>query len=125
MRKTLATSVFLRGILKGVPIEIHGSGEQTRCYTHVDDISSGIRAVLENRSAPRVVNVSDETPYSVNQLVAVISYITKKEPIYTLVDDREGQIKSSVINSKRLQKLGWKPKWSLTSGLENCLGELE
>ncbi len=32
-------------------------------------------------------------------------------------------IKSSVINSDRLKRLGWKSKWDLKSGLSDCLKE--
>ncbi len=91
MRDSLATSVFIKKTLAEQVIEIHGDGTQTRCYTHVDDIACGIRIILESKNAPKLVNISDETPYSVNQLVDIISEISGKKPIVKYVDDRDGQ----------------------------------
>lgn len=125
MRSSLATSVFLRKILMEQPIEIHGDGNQTRCYTHVDDIASGIRVVLESNDTPTIINISDEIPYTVNQLIDAISKVTGVMPATKYVEDRAGQIKSSVISCKRLKKLGWQPKWDLISGLTDCMNEIK
>ncbi len=125
MRSSLATSVFLKRMLMEKPIEIHGDGSQTRCYTHVDDIASGIRIVLESTNAPKIINVSDEIPYSVNQLIDVMSKITGIKPVTKHVTDRAGQIKSSVISCNTLKKLGWQPKWDLISGLTDCMNEIK
>lgn len=125
MRGSLATSVFLSKTLSGEPIEIHGDGNQTRCYTHVDDIASGIRVVLESHDAPKIINISDEVPYSVNQLINAIDKVTGIKPITRHVVDRAGQIKSSVIKCERLKELGWQPKWDLISGLTDCMNEIK
>ena len=58
MRGALATALFLERALSGKAIRTHGSGEQTRCYTHVDDVAEGTRVILQSQFAG-VVNVSD------------------------------------------------------------------
>lgn len=125
MRPSLATSIFLRKILLGQEIEIHGDGKQTRCYTHVDDIASGIRIVLESVNTPKIINISDDTAYSVNDLVKIISKVTGKHPKVKYVNDRAGQIWSSSIKSMRMKHLGWQPKWNLMSGLTDCMNHLK
>ncbi|MBB1441494.1 NAD-dependent epimerase/dehydratase family protein, partial [Shewanella sp. SG41-4] len=125
MRPSLATSIFLRKILLGQEIEIHGDGKQTRCYTHVDDIASGIRIVLESVNTPKIINISDDTAYSVNDLVKIISKVTGKHPKVKYVNDRAGQIWSSSIKSMRMKQLGWQPKWNLMSGLTDCMNHLK
>ena len=125
MRHTLATSVFLRKALAEQTIEIHGDGMQTRCYTHVEDIVCGIRIILDNVDAPKVINISDETPYTVNELVEIVRKVSGKEVVVRNVEDRAGQIKSSVIKSQRLKQLGWKPKWDLHAGLKDCMSVYE
>lgn len=124
MRKSLATAVFLEKAKQEQTIEIHGDGHQTRCYTHVDDIATGIRIVVENEDAPRIINISDDTPYSINQLVTLINEITGRNVDIEYVEDRVGQIRSSVINSDRLRKFGWEPSWTLFSGLMDCYQRL-
>jgi len=120
MRKSLATSKFLEKTISGESIEIHGDGCQTRCYTHVDDVASGICIVALNKNAPKIINISDSRPYSVNELVNIVSKITGKSTNIYHVEDRKGQIRSSVINSDLLKSLGWRPIWSLHDGLMDC-----
>ena len=124
MRESLATSIFLDKIISDQKIEIHGNGTQTRCYTHVDDIAQGIRIVAENENASKVINISDDVPYSVNELVNIISEITGIKPNISHVEDRIGQIRSSIINSNLLKELGWKPQWDLHTGLTDCFNKL-
>lgn len=124
MRKSLATSVFLEKTIAGVDIEIHGDGKQTRCYTHVDDIALGIRIVADNKECPKIINISDNTPYSVNELVAIVSSIVGRRSKAVYVKDRIGQITSSSINSDLLKSLGWMPVWTLYKGLSDCFNKL-
>ena len=120
MRESLAVSVFINSILNGKEIRIHGNGLQTRCYTHVEDICSGIITVL-NSKTNGIFNISTEEETSVNELVNLISKITGNEIKTTYVNDRFGQIVRSKIGSEKLRKLGWKPKFNLELGLLECV----
>jgi len=122
MRASLATSVFLRAIIHGEEVNIHGDGLQTRCYTHVEDIASGILAVLE-AEANGIFNISTEQEVTVVELVQIISQLTGKEAKINYVEERFGQIFQSSNCTKKLQSLGWSPKYNLLSGLETCLLE--
>jgi len=120
MRESLAVSIFINAVVNGKEIRIHGNGLQTRCYTHVEDISSGIIAVLNTKSNG-IFNISTEEETSVIELIKLISNITGKEAKTTFVDDRFGQISRSKIASEKLRLLGWKPTYSLKLGLMECI----
>lgn len=120
MRESLAISVFINAILNGKDITIHGNGLQTRCYTHVEDICSGIITVL-NSKTNGIFNISNEKEISVIELIELICKISNREAKKILVPDRFGQIDRSKIGSEKLQKLGWKPKYNLELGLLECI----
>ncbi len=120
MRESLAVSVFINSILNDKEIKIHGNGLQTRCYTHVEDICSGIITVL-NSKANGIFNISTEEETSVIELIELICKISNREAKKILVPDRFGQIVRSKISSEKLQKLGWKPKYNLELGLLECI----
>ena len=120
MRETLATSLFLRRALAGLPIEIHGDGRQTRCYTHVDDIARGIVTVLDSPARPRCVNVASDEVCSVLELARLAQQVTGVEVPLRFVADRPGQIHHSAIDSSLLRGLGWAPRWTLAEGLRAC-----
>lgn len=120
-RGSLATSVFLERSSKGEPLLIHGSGEQTRTFTHVDDIVSGILHILRAPVRPKVVNVSIDESYSVNELAATCMRLTKVVDV-SHIADRPGQIHREEIDNSMLRSLGWEPKYNLQNGLATCLG---
>ena len=120
MRPSLATSVFLRALLNDEAIHIHGDGQQTRCYTHVDDVAQGILCILESKQNG-VFNVAGEEEVSVLELIEILATITNKTPQLHFVDDRFGQIRKSKISSNKLQQLGWQPAFTLHSGLLSCV----
>jgi UDP-glucose 4-epimerase len=124
MRQSLATSVFLNALLNDEPLQVHGDGQQTRCYTHVDDVSSGIICILESE-ATGVFNIASEEELSVLELIALLSKVTNKVAHVEFVDDRVGQIRKSNISSKRLNSLGWWPRYTIEDGLMSCLSSIE
>ncbi len=120
MRPSLATSVFLNALLNDEVIHIHGDGQQTRCYTHVDDVARGIICILESKQNG-VFNVAGEEEVSVLELIYILAKITNKTPRLDFIDDRFGQIRRSNITSNRLRRLGWTPRYSIVQGLRSCL----
>ncbi|PRQ07547.1 NAD-dependent epimerase/dehydratase family protein [Enhygromyxa salina] len=124
MRESLATSVFLRRALAGQTIDIHGDGQQTRCYTHVDDVARGIVTVFASPARPRCVNVASDYACSVLELARLAQQAVGAEVQLRLVDDRPGQIRHSAIDSTLLRSLGWAPRWSLAEGMRACVAAL-
>jgi nucleoside-diphosphate-sugar epimerase/NADPH:quinone reductase-like Zn-dependent oxidoreductase/GTP cyclohydrolase II/arylamine N-acetyltransferase/ectoine hydroxylase-related dioxygenase (phytanoyl-CoA dioxygenase family)/acyl carrier protein len=123
MRPALATSLFLKAAENHEPIEIHGSGEQTRCFTHVHDIAEGIRVVLQTSNFSGIINIADDREVSVNELAQMAMRITGNKVDIIKVADRKGQIRKSRINNDRLRglgNLGWTPTVSLEDGLRCC-----
>ncbi len=124
MRESLATSVFIRRALSGAPLELHGDGHQTRCFTHVQDIARGIAAVLESPVRPPCVNVASDEERSVLELAELVRELTGSEAPLRFVPDRLGQIRRSAIDSGLLREMGWSPRWTLRDGLAQCLSAL-
>ena len=120
MRTSLATSIFIEALKNDEQIRIHGTGLQTRCYTHVDDIASGIIAVLDS-GHNGIYNISSDEEINVIDLIELISELMGKTANTVHVDDRFGQINKSKISSKKLRELGWGPKYDLKTGLLTCL----
>jgi hypothetical protein len=65
MRPALMAHTFLDRVHRGLPLHVHGAGTQTRTYTHVRDVVSGILCVLRAAHAPPCVNISVRSSVSV------------------------------------------------------------
>jgi len=108
--------VFLAQKLAQKPYTVVGDGEQTRDFTYVSDIVSGIWAAATTDVSNEVMNIGSGGTYSINTLVSIlggeVNYIPKRpgEPDCTFAD----------IN--KIEKLtGWQPKVSFEEGVNNML----
>ncbi len=144
MRAALAPAVFINQIKRREPITIHGSGEQTRTLTYIDDLVDGIVTVINSNVMNETFNISTEEERSVNELVDII----KQEmgvPDWKVrhTPDRKGQTFKEQIDSKKIREIrvwkgryaptakkadeitGWKAKTTLKQGIKKTLEWME
>jgi len=74
---------FVQSALLGHPIQVYGDGEQTRCFTYVNDV---VEALIGLAHCPQAVgeifNVGSEEEISINELAKMVKRLTKsKSPI--------------------------------------------
>ena len=117
MRAALAPAVFIDKAHRKETIEIHGSGNQTRTMTYVDDIVNGIITIAESEPKFTIVNVTTEESVSVLDMIKYAKNVTGNDVKCVNIEDRNGQIYKEVIHSRRLQSLGWKWKTSFEEGM--------
>jgi hypothetical protein len=66
---------FIDASIKGEPLQIHGDGSQTRCFTYVDDLVDGIVRLLTTPSASnQVYNIGNP----VHRIASSNSSLTKR-----------------------------------------------
>jgi UDP-glucose 4-epimerase len=66
--------IFMNQLLQGQPLTIFGDGQQTRAFSHVDDVAPIIaRAPLTPAARNRVFNIGADTPYTVLRLAEEIA----------------------------------------------------
>jgi UDP-glucose 4-epimerase len=116
---------FLRKIINDETLTIDGDGEQTRDFIHVNDIVKAVILALEcDGLKGEVFNVCTGVPTSINQLVATLKTVTKKNPKITHGSKRLGDIRNSYGNpAKAAEKLGFRASIDLREGLQLLLEE--
>ena len=84
----------MQQLSKGEPLVIHGTGTQTRTYTHVADVVAGIVALLEHEKGRHwpIVNVSGTRSVSVLELAKACMEACGKHVPLVFSEDRPGQI---------------------------------
>lgn len=118
MRPALCPAVFIDAAASGKTINIHGDGKQTRTFTFVDDIVSGIVKIVESDARYPIVNVTCEEAVSVLQIADLAMDVTGKKVPIEHVKDRPGQILKEHISNARLRSLGWTPQTSFAEGMK-------
>ncbi len=124
MTKKLAIYKFVDNCKNNKTIEIHGTGEQTRSYTQVEDTVNGIYLVSTLWASDSIYNIAGDDLISVNELISLIASLMPIEPKTKTVDNRTGQICRSKIANDKLKALGWKPQYNLKKGIANYIDRI-
>ena len=113
-------SAWMEMLRQGKPLRIDGDGEQTRDYIHVDDIVNVnlFCASYKERFSGETFEVGTGTQTSINEIKNIVS--TKGDIQWDFAPERHGDIKNSVANVEKLNKIGWSSSVSILSGLRKC-----
>lgn len=124
--KGRVVSKFVESVLKDRPIEIHGDGSQTRCYTWVEDIVEGIIKLIDSpRSFGAFYNIGNPAEeYSVSALASIICDQVGKSDHEIIFRDRAAygtsyeDVDRRVPDISKIKRaIGWEPKTSLMDGI--------
>lgn len=110
-------SIFTNQVINNGQPVIYGDGSQTRDFIYVEDVASANLQALRFEGSG-IFNISLTTSSSINQLYAIIQSISQNDisPIYK--SPKSGDIRDSLLcNKMSIQKLDWKPVYSLSKGL--------
>jgi len=116
-------SVFAAALLDGRPPTIYGDGEQTRDFTYVADVVSGVLKACDAPDASgEVINVATGGRISLNRLYDAMRAIvgSQVKPVYAA--PRAGDVRDSQADiSKARRLLGFEPAVSLEDGLRRTV----
>ncbi len=66
-------TIFLGQLMRGAPVTVIGSGEQTRCFTYVDDaIRATVAAGVTDEAVGRVINVGSNEEVTIRELAELM-----------------------------------------------------
>jgi len=112
---------FVESAQKHKPIQVYGSGEQIRCFCHVNDAVRALLLVMDSDKAiGNVFNVGNNQQISIMELAKKVIEITKSNSIIEKIayekvypegfEDMQRRVPDI---SKIKQVLGWKPEINL------------
>ncbi len=113
-------SNFIVQALRGAPITIYGSGEQTRSFCFIDDLVRGLELLME--SPPEVTgpcNLGNPEELTIEEIAKKVlaQSRSKSELDHRPLPQDDPQRRKPVIG-KAMEALGWRPKVGLDKGLQ-------
>lgn len=114
---------FIAALLENRPVTIFGDGEQSRDFTHVDNV---VQANLLAMDAPdvtgKVFNVACGRNVTLNELLAELRELTGLEAETLHAPHRLGEVRHSLADLTRARReLGYEPVVDLRDGLERTI----
>jgi nucleoside-diphosphate-sugar epimerase len=114
-------SNFIVQAIKGEPLTMYGSGQQTRSFQYIDDLIEGIvRLMNSDYSGP--VNIGNPNEFTMIELATKVLAMTgsSSEIEYLpLPEDDPNRRRPDISLAKAV--LGWEPRVSLDEGLEKTI----
>lgn len=119
---TRAYAQFVRNARKHENIVLKSKGEQYRSWLYVKDCASAILTILLKGENEEAYNVADENScITIRELAETIANIGGGKVVFDLPSDVEKKgfsvIRKAVFNTRKLESLGWKPKYELQDAL--------
>ena len=114
-------SIMINRMMQGKAPIIYGDGEQTRCFSYIDDCLSCLIPMLDQKNLNKqVINIGpDEEFVTINKIAEICSNLTgvNLEPIHK--KDRPKEVKHAVCSANKARLLlNYKTKVSLHEGIK-------
>jgi len=106
---------------KLVEVELWGSGTPFRDFLHVDDLAKAILVCLEKYNDPQQINIGSGSEISIKDLALKIANLTGFTGNIVWDANRHDGTPRKVLDSTKINKLGWKPSITLDQGIASTV----
>ena len=111
-------AIFLQHYQAGTTPTIFGTGDQTRDFVYVDDVTAAFLAAATREGSGAVYNIGTGLETSVNDLVAAMNEVTGRVVVPTRAPARPGELDRSVLDVRAAgSALAWRPEVSILDGM--------
>lgn len=119
-----ADAQFLRNAINKQNIVMKSTGYQERTYCYVADCISALLIILLNGKNGEFYNIANPNSIvSIKDYASTLAKIANVELVFELPNDieKKGYSKNadSILDSTKLQNIGWKPFYDIEKGLKN------
>jgi UDP-glucose 4-epimerase len=122
---------FVEQALAGGPLQVHGDGQQVRCFGHVADVVGGILDLMRcPQAAGRVFNLGNDVPVTIWELAErVVAQVDPGVTIRRVPYDKVfgadfEDIRRRVPDLTRIKKtIGYRPRHSLDDIIRDVVAE--
>ncbi len=116
---------FVRSLMSGASLVVHGDGSQTRDFVYIDDVVDALIAAADADNVDRtVINVGSGEETSLEALVNSLAVLTDRRPDVIHNQQLGGgltRLTADLSLARRL--LGYKPRVGLREGLSRLVEE--
>ena len=99
-------------------VKIWGSGNPRREFIHSDDLADAILFLMDNYDDPEIINVGCGMDQTIRELAETIKEVSGFTGSLVFDSSRPDGTPQKVLDTSRINALGWEPKVPLKEGLK-------
>lgn len=99
-------------------VSVWGTGTPRREFEYVDDVASGMVFLMENYDDGGMINMSPGYDYSISDIAEAVKKTVGFPGELVYDTTKPDGMPKRILDSSRMEALGWKPKTHLDDGLK-------
>ena len=104
------------------PIPVYGTGKNVRDWLYVEDNCEALDTVLHKGTLGEIYNIGANQELENIQVVkTILEFAEKPANLIRFVEDRLGHDLRYSLDTKKIQKLSWKPKTEFKQGMRKTI----
>jgi UDP-glucose 4,6-dehydratase len=112
---------FINQLIRGNPVTMHGTGQNTRNFLYVEDVARAFETILLKGVVGAIYNIGGTNERKnievAHELIRLMGKEDQKDELLTFVPDRVFNDLRYYIDSTKLQELGWVEQMSWEEGI--------
>jgi len=106
-------------------ISIWGTGEPQREFLHVDDLADACYFLMQHYQNSEIINIEWGKDISIGELALLIAEIADYKGSITYDSSKPDGTPRKLLDTTKINSLGWFPKISLREGIKKTIKEFE
>lgn len=102
-------------------VEVWGTGKPKREFLYNEDLADAVFYLMQNYNEREFINVGVGDDISIKDLAILVKKLTGYKGKIVFNTEKPDGMMRKVMDVKRLNKLGWKPKTSFEEGLKKTI----
>ena len=98
-------------------VTLWGTGQPRRDFLHVDDCARACLCIMEKYDESRIINVGTGRDISIMELAELVRDVSGFKGEVVWDDTRPDGTPRKLLDTSRINKMGWKPEISLPDGI--------
>lgn len=114
--------LFITNLIENKKIPLYGSGKNVRDWIYVLDNCADIDLVLRKGKIGEIYNIgggNEKTNWEITKII--LKELKRDESFVKKVKDRPGHDFRYALDTKKIRKLGWKPKYSFQKAMRETI----
>ena len=107
--------------LKSKKFKIQGTGNEVRSFIYIDDFISAFNLILNKGKHLNIYNIGTSEKIKIKYLANKLSKLFNKKIKLKRTSEKKGGTKIRLPDIKKIMKLGFRQKISLTKGLRKII----